>query len=130
MAAGSPDLAGTRTSDLPLYREPEIRMAVAAGERVVLVESESSADALCRAGVYSTTGPAGQKRRRSQRIAAVLGQADVLIVADHDESRLRCLRRLRSALPTADTLLPAPGLDARDHLAIHRAICVHSQNDR
>ncbi|MEK8107426.1 hypothetical protein NKG94_23915 [Micromonospora sp. M12] len=40
-----PGLMGTPLTALPLYREREVRMAVGAGEPVVVVESESSVDA-------------------------------------------------------------------------------------
>lgn len=109
-----PGLLGIREADLPLYRENEIRMADAAGEVVVLCESESSCDALH--GVYATTWAGGAANPPLDTITEVLGDGDVdvVIVPDHDNAGLACLARLTSVLPRARTLLGRPGEDARD----------------
>ena len=107
-----PGLLGTRESDLPLYREDEVRMAVAAGEVVVLCESESSCDALH--GVYATTWAGGAASPPLETIARVLDGVDVVIVPDHDDAGFACLERLASALPQAHVLVGQPGEDARD----------------
>lgn len=105
---------------LPLYLEHDVRMAVAARERVVVVESESSVDALVRAGVTATTWAGGAGRPNLRRLAEVLHRGDVLLVPDHDPPGLECGRRIWHALrPGTARLawrLPAPGQDARDLL--------------
>jgi hypothetical protein len=110
-------LLGRSEADLPLYHIGEIRMAVAAGELVVLVESESSVDALNAAGLYSTTWPGGASSPPSDRLAAELAQANVLLVPDHDHAGLECAERIVRTLPHARVQLGEPGEDARDVLA-------------
>jgi hypothetical protein len=107
-----PGLLGTREADLPLYREDEVRMAAAAGETIVLCESESSCDALH--GIYATTWAGGAASPPLHTLAAVLGDADVVIVPDHDNAGLACLERLVVAMPRARVLLGERGEDARD----------------
>lgn len=107
-----PGLLGARESDLPLYREDEVRMAAAAGEVVVLCESESSCDAL--RGVYATTWAGGSANPPGAVLAAVLGAADVVVIPDHDTAGLACLARLLETLPHARVLIGEPGEDARD----------------
>jgi len=114
------DGAKVRIADLPLYLEKDIRMAVAADEPIVVVESESSVDALVTAGVTATTWAGGAARPNLTRLAEVLTGARVLLVPDHDPAGLACARWIWVALaPVAARLessLPAPGEDARDLL--------------
>ncbi|MDD7965502.1 hypothetical protein [Actinomycetospora lemnae] len=107
-----PGLLGTREVDLPLYREDEVRMAAAAGESVVLCESESSCDALH--GVYATTWAGGAGSPPIETLTRVLEGTDVVIVPDHDDPGLACLDRLVAALPHARVLVGEPGEDAMD----------------
>jgi hypothetical protein len=107
-----PGLLGTREADLPLYREDEVRVAAAAGETVVLCESESSCDALH--GVYATTWAGGAGSPPLDTLARVLTGVDVVIVPDHDDAGLACLERLVLALPHARVLLGRAGEDAKD----------------
>lgn len=110
-----PGLFGVPTTALPLYREPDIVMAVAANEPVLIVESESSVDAL--KGWYSTTWAGGAACPNLTRLAAVLADHHpVVIVPDFDDAGLACLTALRGALPAAAVLLGQPGEDARDLL--------------
>jgi hypothetical protein len=111
-----PGLLGRREADLPLYLQSEVRMAVATGERIVLVESESSVDALVKASIYATTWPGGASSPPLERLRAELAAADVLLVPDHDDAGLACAARIRAALPNARVVLPDPGEDARDLL--------------
>ena len=107
-----PGLLGTREADLPLYRENETRMAAAAGETVVLCESESSCDALH--GVYATTWAGGAASPPLGTIARVLQDVDVVIVPDHDDAGLACLARLVAVLAHSRLLIGEPGEDAKD----------------
>jgi DNA primase len=52
-------LWGRGKAPYTLYRLPRVAEAVAAGERVFLVEGEKDADALERAGAVATTAPGG-----------------------------------------------------------------------
>ena len=113
-----PGLGGLPTSALPLYREPDTMFAAAAGDPLFVVESESSVDALNRAGHYATTWPGGASSPPLERLTAALaGVPDVRIVADHDDAGLRCARRVLVAVPHATGWLsPGPGDDVRDLL--------------
>ncbi|MFC7550049.1 hypothetical protein [Plantactinospora sp. GCM10030261] len=108
-----PGLHGIAIAQLPLYRESEVRMALAAGEPVLLVESESSVDAL--RGWYATTWAGGAASVNVDRLARVLaGHPSLVVIPDHDPAGLACLARLRSAGLARHVLMPAPGHDARD----------------
>ena len=107
-----PGLLGAREVDLPLYRESELQIAAAAGETVVLCESESSCDAL--RGVYATTWAGGASSIPAATLVRALSGVDLVVVPDHDAAGLACLHRLAVLLPHARVLLGAPGEDARD----------------
>jgi hypothetical protein len=114
-----PGLMGTPVADLPLYREREIRMAVAAGETVVVCESESSADALAKQGIYATTWAGGAASPNVDRLVGVLAGGRVVLAPDNDPAGLNCGRSIWRALaPVADLthVLGQPGQDARDVL--------------
>jgi hypothetical protein len=77
-----PGLGGAALRDLPLYEEKQVVMAVATGEPVIVVESESSADAFMAVGLYATTwaggadNPAGGADNPNLiRLASVLSRA-------------------------------------------------------
>lgn len=114
-----PGLLGRTQHDLPLYEMGEVRRAVAAGETVFLVESESSVDALMKVGFYATCWPGGAGDPPLEQLAAELGgHGDgVVLVPDVDDAGLSCARRIRAALPGCRVLLGDPGEDARDVLA-------------
>ena len=104
----------TREADLPLYREHEVRAAVALGETVLLVESESSADALT--GWYATTWAGGAAAPPLERIAGLLAEHPrVAIVGDADDPGRKCTARIAAVLPRATVLVSErEGEDARD----------------
>jgi len=104
----------TREADLPLYREHEVRAAVALGETVLLVESESSADALT--GWYATTWAGGAAVPPLERIAELLAEHDqVVVIGDADDPGRRCTTRISEVLPRAAVLTSErEGEDARD----------------
>ena len=108
--------ADTREIDLPLYREDETVAAVAPGETVLVVESESSVDALNHAGWYATTWAGGAGAPPCERIDALLAGHDrVVIIGDVDEPGRRCAARLVTVLPRAVKLISeCDGEDARD----------------
>ncbi len=96
-----PGLLGVPVSALPLYQEREVRMAVGAGEIVVVCESESSVDALCGAGIYATTWAGGAATPQVDRLAHVLRGARVVLVPDHDAAGLACADLVGTALEAA-----------------------------
>ena len=113
-----PGLLSRREADLPLYRERDVRMAVAADEPVLLVESESSVDALVKAGHYATTWAGGASSPPVERIADLLGShPGTLLIPDHDDAGIACAEKLVRAHAVRHLLLGEPGEDARDLLA-------------
>jgi len=119
-----PGLGGTSLAELPLYQERQVRMAVAAGEVVIVVESESSVDALTHAGAYATTWAGGASTPQLHRLVEVLAGGSVLVVPDRDPAGFRCGQQVADALRAAGAqvavLLPdEEGDDARDLLDRH-----------
>lgn len=111
-----PGLLGRREADMPLYHVRDIRMAVAADELVLLVESESSVDALVKAGWYATCWAGGAGSCPVEQLRADLGAARVVLIPDFDDAGLSCADRITKALPGARVFLGDPGEDARDML--------------
>jgi len=112
-------LAGRSIASLPLYEEVQVRMAVAGGEPVLLVESESSVDALMSHGLYATTWAGGAENPNIERLLGVLAGARVLWIPDHDPAGLRCSAVIVDALQPCcelSVLTPDEGMDARDLL--------------
>lgn len=108
-----PGLFGISLSDLPLYREREVRQALALGEPVLLVESESSVDAL--RGWYATTWAGSAWAVQVDRLVRVLGgYQNLVVIPDNDSAGRVCLCTLRRAGLAGNVLLPAAGQDARD----------------
>lgn len=115
-----PGLLGRRQTDLPLYRVRDLRMAVAAEEVVVLCESESSVDALVKAGIYATCWPGGAGDPPVDEIRLELGtHRRTVFIPDHDDAGLACAERViaSGALAAGTVLLGEKGEDARDMLA-------------
>jgi hypothetical protein len=75
---------------------------MAAGETVV-VESESSVDALIRAGIYATTWAGGATSPNLGRLASVLAGAEVLVVPDNDPVGRSCGTDVSAALTSAES---------------------------
>lgn len=116
-----PGLGGSRLEDLPLYDQQQVKFGVAAGELIVVVESESSVDAFTKAGIYATTWAGGAASPQLGRLARVLAGARVIVVPDNDAPGLRCGERVAEALKCAGAevsiLIPElEGQDARDLL--------------
>jgi len=107
------------------YRLPELREAVAAGERVFVCEGEKDADAVRAAGGQATCNPGGAGKWRGSYARHLAGAYWVSIVADQDPAGLAHARQVERSLTalgpeaplTVDVLLPAAGKDAADHLA-------------
>jgi hypothetical protein len=108
-----PGLAGTPQRHLPLYHERQIRVALSVNEPVLVVESESSADALT--GWCTTTWAGGASHVNTTRLAQILrGYPHQLLIPDHDPAGLTCLHQLLDAGLGPAVLLGQAGEDARD----------------
>jgi hypothetical protein len=113
--------AGARTH--LLYRLPHVLDAVHAGERVYLVDSEASADALFKAGAVATTiaGKPGAQLRTSH--IEWLRDGYVTIVARRDQAGRNHARLARAALTevaaeveVVEPQVNRPHATAADHL--------------
>lgn len=111
-------LLGRELDSLPLYQERDAVAAVAMDEVVVVVESESSVDALRRAGVVAVTWAGGAGSPDLEGLRGVLGgHRRVVVMADADQAGRACADRIATALPLAKVHTPrAEGQDARDAL--------------
>ncbi|WP_270889892.1 toprim domain-containing protein [Pedococcus sp. 5OH_020] len=121
-----PGLGGAALADLPLYEERQVKMGAAAGDVVVLVESESCVDALMAHGIYATTWAGGASHPNLDRIARVLRRAKVVVIPDNDEPGQRCAERIIEHLHNLGTAVGTvvPGgksEDARDMLKLYGA---------
>ncbi|WP_276200589.1 AAA family ATPase [Chelatococcus sp. XZ-Ab1] len=69
-----------------LYRLPEIREAVAAGETIWLPEGEKDVETLQRLGLVATTNSGGAKNWNPELHAEFLRGADIVIPIDNDKA--------------------------------------------
>jgi hypothetical protein len=103
-----------------LYRLPEVLAAVAAGDRVYVVEGEKDADAAAGAQLVATCNPGGAGKWRGE-YAEVLRGADVTVIADRDEPGRRHAREVAASLSgvarSVEIREVARGKDLADHLA-------------
>jgi len=110
---------GLSLGNLPLYRQSEVQMAQAAGEAIVLCESESSVDAFLANGIYATTWAGGASSPPLEKLQSVLKDAVVVWIPDNDPGGLKCSAVIEDALKHScelHLLMPDPGDDARDVL--------------
>lgn len=107
-----------------LYRLPTVLAAARAGERVYVVEGERDVHAIERAGEVATTNPGGAGKWRRSDYAKALGGAEVVVVADRDESGYKhaaeVARSLDGIASSVVVMEAAEGKDAADHLAAGR----------
>ncbi len=108
-----PGLLGVSLHDLPLYRERAVQQGIGLGDPILVVESESSVDAL--KGWFATTWAGGASAVNTMLLREVLGgYPNTVVIPDHDDAGLRVLRRLEAAGVAPMVLLPGVGEDARD----------------
>lgn len=108
-----PGLIGITLADLPLYRQREVEMAMAIGEPVILVESESSSDAI--KGLYSCTWAGSATAVNVGKLAAVLGSyRRLVVIPDADKAGRQAHAQLARAGLADRTIWPDEGHDARD----------------
>lgn len=119
-----PGLLGTPTEALPAYMATEARRAVFMGEPVLVVESESSVDALTKAGWYATTWAGGATSVKLQALGKVLEDPEsprscypqTVVIPDNDEPGLAALDVLRGAGMAPHVVMGEPKEDAKDLL--------------
>ncbi|MBE3597758.1 MAG: DUF927 domain-containing protein [Limnochordaceae bacterium] len=104
-----------------LYRLPEVRAAVQAGQRVYVVEGEKDANSLRALGLVATTAPMGAGKWRKEYAEALRG-AHAVILPDKDEPGRKhaqqVARSLHGVAASVKVLeLPGDGKDVSDWLA-------------
>jgi hypothetical protein len=67
-----------------IYRLPDVRRAVEAGELVAVVEGERDADRLSEAGICATTNAGGAGKWRDEYSASLRGARIIAIIPDND----------------------------------------------
>ncbi len=111
---------GLQLASLPLFREQEVLQGVAMEEVIILCESESSVDALMRAGLYATTWAGGSANPQMKHLTRVLSGAQVVLIPDNDPPGEKCRDAILAELGAhADIKVltpPEADMDARDLL--------------
>lgn len=101
------------------YRLPRVRAAVAAGERVFVVEGEKDVHALEALGLTATCNPLGAMQW-TERHAEALRDADVVVIPDNDRAGMvhaaRVMATLRGRARSAALLL-LPDLAQREDVS-------------
>jgi hypothetical protein len=111
-----PGLLGRKETELGMYQARQVRMAMAMDEVIVLCESESSVDAMTKAGVYATCWPGGAGTAPTEQMTALFnGYGRVVLIPDYDDAGLDVAERICKVLPVR-VVLGDPGEDARDLL--------------
>jgi len=120
-----PDGAGGWTWNMDgtprvLFRLPQVRAAVTAGETIYVVEGEKDVHAAETVGVIATTNPGGAGKWQRE-FTETLAHTNVVLVADADEPgrhhALAVADELRSEGATVEVREPLAGKDLSDHLA-------------
>jgi len=113
-----PGLLGTPEHLLPLYQQRKVQLAVAVNEPVLIVESESSCDAL--AGWCATTWAGGARAVNTAALRRQLhGFRHQILVPDRDPAGMACAHTMLTAGLGPAVLVGQPGEDARD---LHRRL--------
>jgi hypothetical protein len=122
----SPDRA-----DIPIYRYQEVREAIASNKPIVIVEGETSADALWSIGIAATTfiGGASKYKSYGKRYQDDLEGANLFLCPDRDHPGLKHMEEVHKDFPHAKTIKVFPqspiwlsvpesgGLDIEDWIA-------------
>jgi DNA primase len=113
---------GRKVQPAQLYRAAKVKAAVAAGERVIVVEGEADVAAVEATGGVATCNPMGAGKAHKTDWTPLAG-ARVWVVADRDDPGIRHgldVKRLLEGLnPPARVrlLLSKVGKDVSDHIA-------------
>lgn len=108
-----------------LYRRAKVKAAVAAGERILLVEGEEDVHAAEAVGAVATTAPMGATNFHLADVSPLAG-ADVVAMPDQDGQGEQWTAQVEAAVrPIAKSLRfvrAATGKDLCDHLAAGHAL--------
>ncbi len=95
---------------IPIYRYAEVREAIANKQQIIVVEGETSADALWTIGIASTTFLGGSKKLHSfgKGYKADLSGADLILCPDRDKPGLEHMDDVQKLFPSAKLLKVYP----------------------
>ena len=109
-----------------LYRLPEVLEAVTRARTVFVAEGEKDVDALHAAGEVATCNPMGAGKWRAEHAQVLYGAAEVVVVADKDDTGCAHARvvadSLRGHVGKLLIVEAATGKDAADHLGAGRTV--------
>jgi replicative DNA helicase len=91
---------------IPIYRYAEVREAIAANQPIIVVEGETSADALWTIGIAATTFLGGAHKLNSygRGYKADLSGADLILCPDRDKPGLEHMDEVQKLFPSARLL--------------------------
>jgi 5S rRNA maturation endonuclease (ribonuclease M5) len=84
-----------------VYRLPEVRSAIGAGQPVWVVEGEKDANTLFDLGLVGTCNPMGAGKWRAEHTACLRGAREVVIIPDADRAGKLHAREVRKGLRAA-----------------------------
>ena len=102
------NLENVNREDIPVYKYPEIRAAIAKGETIFIVEGEKCADAMWSIGLAATTNIGGGLKWRSSDTKCLEGAAEVVICPDRDKLGIQHGLRVSEEFPDALWLYAPP----------------------
>ena len=97
--------------EIPIYRYPEIRKAIAEGKPIFFVEGETVADLLWEKGLAATTtiGGAGKYRAYGNYDLDLEGAEVIVLCPDRDKPGLAHMEEINKDYPDAKWLYAPPG---------------------
>ncbi|MEL7406323.1 MAG: DUF5906 domain-containing protein [Cyanobacteria bacterium J06558_2] len=101
-------LKGIDRRNIPVYRYPEVKKAIADGRTIFIVEGEKCADAMWEIGLAATTNIGGAKKWRSSDTKCLEGVIDVVICPDRDLGGVNHALKIDEDFPSAKWLYAPP----------------------
>jgi len=123
-------LDGIKREDIPPYQYAKVKVAIAKGEPIFIVDGEPCADALWALGLAATTSIGGMGKWRDSDTQFLEG-AKAVIVPDRDQPGIKDADKLSKHFPEAQWLFAYPeskawqnlpksgGLDVKDWIESH-----------
>lgn len=93
---------------IPIYRYPEIREAIAAGQDIHIAEGEPACDAFWSLGIPATTNIGGAGKWLKSNTADLEGAQSIVLCPDRDEPGLKHMMNIASCFPNVKWLLCFP----------------------
>lgn len=103
-------LKGTERSQIPVYRYPEIRAAIARGETIYIVAGEKCADLMWSIGLAATTNFCGEGKWKESDTKDLDGATQIVICPDNDRPGIKHAYLLGDQFPNAKYLYLPPSI--------------------